>query len=130
MTVGTSVFASPFNAPKMMVYDTETEQLSDVSTEALHSGSAKWDGITVLGSKVYAIPFDAPCILTYDVLEENLGCVSTRLYTTSEPEVSSRFILSSREFSLAESDVTLAPRDPEFFISKKYTESHATLAVF
>ena len=53
------MFAAPFNAPALLKYDTELEQLSHVNTEAVYSGNAKWDGITVLGDKIYAVPFDA-----------------------------------------------------------------------
>ena len=67
--VGTKVYAAPSNVPSMLVLNTDTDAVYDVSTEGVHSGSSKWSGITAVGHKVYAAQGEATFGLMRDAAD-------------------------------------------------------------
>jgi len=60
------VYAIPYNADKLLVYDPAIGQVSGIDTSRVDKGDGKWKGAVVLGTKVYAVPWNAKKILMYD----------------------------------------------------------------
>ena len=76
--VGTKLYAAPYSAPKLLVFDTKTETAYGVSTASAHSGGGgKWEGIVARGTKLYAAPSNAPKLLVFDTETESVSAVST-----------------------------------------------------
>ena len=75
--VGTKVYASPHEAPKLLVVDTGTDTAYGIETEGVYSGKVKWSGITAVGTKVYAAPDEAPKLLVADTVTDTAYGIDT-----------------------------------------------------
>ncbi|CAE8629201.1 unnamed protein product [Polarella glacialis] len=78
--LGGKVYAAPYFADQLLIYDTGTGQMSGVSTTA--AGNSKWLGIAVLGDKLYAAPYGADKLLIYDAGTGQVSGVSTTAVAT------------------------------------------------
>ncbi|CAE8611257.1 unnamed protein product, partial [Polarella glacialis] len=76
------LYAAPYWADKLLIYDTGTGQVSGVSTTALATGYNKWRGIAVFEGKVFAAPNSADQLLIYDAGTEQVSGVSTTAVAT------------------------------------------------
>ena len=61
--MGSTVYAAPFGAAKLLVVDTVLAVVSGVDTEGVASGAEKWSGMAAVGGRVYAPPFSATQLL-------------------------------------------------------------------
>ncbi|CAE8641463.1 unnamed protein product [Polarella glacialis] len=53
---GDKLYAAPWDAEHLLIYDTGTGQVSGVSTAAVATGVHKWSGICALGTKAMLHP--------------------------------------------------------------------------
>ncbi|CAE8645156.1 unnamed protein product [Polarella glacialis] len=77
------VYAAPYYADKLLIYDIGTGQASGVSIPTdLATGGAKWHGIAVFEGKLYAAPDMADQLLIYDAGTGQVSGVSTTAVAT------------------------------------------------
>ncbi|CAE8738948.1 unnamed protein product [Polarella glacialis] len=93
------LYAAPYLADQLLIYDAGTEQVSGVSTTADATGYAKWDGIAVLGGKLYAAPLSADQLLIYDTGTEQVSGVSTTAVATGNYKWSGIAVLGGKLYA-------------------------------
>jgi len=71
------VYAVPYNARKLLVFDPASGQLSDFDTSHVADGDRKWRSAVAVGGKVYGVPYDAKQLLIYNPANGDVRGVDT-----------------------------------------------------
>ena len=79
MAVGTTIYAAPFDAKRLLVLETTLSipNFPIVDTEGVASGAGKWSGIVAVGTKVVAAPYGASRALIFDHADSALTSIGT-----------------------------------------------------
>ncbi|CAE7247657.1 unnamed protein product [Symbiodinium sp. CCMP2592] len=66
------IYASPFNANKMLVVDAHRHGQDSIDVRRVASGQRKWNGMAQKGGVIFAAPVDAPAILVLDTASRSV----------------------------------------------------------
>ena len=77
------IYAAPFLAANVLVYNTESEAVSGISVAGISEASLKWDGVTAVGAKLYCAPFNAQSILVVDTVDNYAYGIDTTTVSES-----------------------------------------------
>eukprot|EP00419_Tripos_fusus_P051453 CAMPEP_0172815068 /NCGR_PEP_ID=MMETSP1075-20121228/11568_1 /TAXON_ID=2916 /ORGANISM="Ceratium fusus, Strain PA161109" /LENGTH=510 /DNA_ID=CAMNT_0013654899 /DNA_START=13 /DNA_END=1542 /DNA_ORIENTATION=+ len=78
-------YFAPYNAPCLLVLNIKNNQIHGISTNAIHTGNAKWQGFIAFNGRLYCVPSAVDCVLEYDPSSSHLTSISMGQYVRCRP---------------------------------------------